>query len=83
MPDMYLADIIWIQHHDLIQDLNELDKLHLDLTLQSIQMINQNVREPYAVTVVILLLLKLSFYFSIQNFFQENLLRQYNMQIHH
>ena len=83
MPDMYLADIIWLQHHDLIQDLNELDKLHLDLTLQSIQMINQNVREPYAVTAVNLLLLKLSFYVSIQNFFQEILLRQYNMQIHH
>ena len=83
MPDMYLADIIWLQHHDLIQGLNELDKLHLDLTLQSIQMINQNAREPCAVTVVSLLLLKLSFYVSIQNFFQEILLRQYNMQIHH
>ena len=83
MPDTYLADIIWLQHHDLIQDLNELDKLNLDLTLQSIQMINQNVREPYAVTVVSLLLLKLSSYVSIQNFFQEILLRQYNMQIHH
>ena len=61
---------IWFKADDpLIQDLNELDKLHLDLTLQSIQMINQNVREPYAVIDVNYQLLIISSYLNTQSFF--------------